>query len=421
MVSAPSLSDLLSSYSWDRSKSLTEPMPSQRGHMPPRRWNVALTAFFAPRSTVIAPLARTDGTLKEKAFGEPICGCPRRLNRMRSIALASVAVPTVERTSAPIRSWSTMIAVVSPSSTSTSGRASVGMKPCTKALYVSLIIRCDSAAIVPNTSELLPEPETPVNAVSRRFGISTLTSLRLFTRAPCTRIRSWLSARCSAGACVSVLVAMLIVSPSVGRGRIRVPVGVPWRDPASVEQYVVVFFFVRSAQLLDADHVARGIAEGAVANAVRLLGGLLDDLGIPGLQPLEGAVEVLGGQEDPAVGALRHHLRDGAAFVVGDARVDARRRQEDGRVGLVGRADRDPSHRALSDVGADLEAEGVAVEGQGGVRVVVGKDGRVNGEVHGGHARDGSVTWASRFLTGLVTCFATQDGMPAVPCAARRR
>ena len=53
---------------------------------------------------------------------------------MRSIALASVAVPTVERGLAPIRSWSTMIAVVSPSSRSTSGRASVGMKPCTKAL-----------------------------------------------------------------------------------------------------------------------------------------------------------------------------------------------------------------------------------------------------------------------------------------------
>src|SRR3990170_8008431 len=82
-------------------------------------------------------------------------------------------------------------------------------------------MRCDSAAIVPNSSELLPEPETPVNTVSRRFGISTLTSLRLFTRAPCTRIRSWLSATCSAGDCVSVLVALLIVSPSVGRGRLR--------------------------------------------------------------------------------------------------------------------------------------------------------------------------------------------------------
>src|SRR5438093_4452 len=71
----------------------------------------------------------------------------------------------------------------------------------------------DRAAIVLNTSELLPEPETPVNTVSRRFGSSTLTSLRLLTRAPCTRIRSWRSATPSARACVSVLVAMLIVSP----------------------------------------------------------------------------------------------------------------------------------------------------------------------------------------------------------------
>ena len=88
----------------------------------------------APRSTVIAPLAVTEGTLNEYALGEPMCGCPSRLKRMRSIALASVTVPTVERGLAPIRSWSTMIAVVSPSSTSTSGRASVGMNPCTKAL-----------------------------------------------------------------------------------------------------------------------------------------------------------------------------------------------------------------------------------------------------------------------------------------------
>ena len=72
--------------------------------------------------------------MNENAWGEPMCGLPRRLNRMRSIALASVAVPTVDRTSPPIRSWSTMIAVVSPSSTSTSGRARVGMKPCTNAL-----------------------------------------------------------------------------------------------------------------------------------------------------------------------------------------------------------------------------------------------------------------------------------------------
>ena len=81
-----------------------------------------------------APAPLIVAVLKENALGEPMCGLPSRLKRMRSIALASVAVPTVERALAPIRSWSTMIAVVSPSSTSTSGRASVGMKPCTKAL-----------------------------------------------------------------------------------------------------------------------------------------------------------------------------------------------------------------------------------------------------------------------------------------------
>ena len=63
------------------------------------------------------------------------------------------------------------------------------------------------------TSELLPEPETPVNTVSRRFGISTLMSLRLFSRAPCTRIRSWLSAAWRVGDCVFV-VTVLIVSQS---------------------------------------------------------------------------------------------------------------------------------------------------------------------------------------------------------------
>ena len=77
-----------------------------------------------------APLPLIEATLKEKACAEPMWGLPRRLKRMRSIAFASVAVPTVERGSAPIRCWSTMIAVVRPSRTSTSGRASDGMKPC---------------------------------------------------------------------------------------------------------------------------------------------------------------------------------------------------------------------------------------------------------------------------------------------------
>ena len=96
----------------------------------------------------------------------------------------------------------------------------------------------------------------------------------------------------------------------------------------------------------------------------------------PACSLLEGAVEVGGGQVDAGVGALGHHLGDGAALVVGDAGVGGRRVQDDRGVGLVGGADRDPVHPAVPDVVADLEAEGVAVEGQGGVRVVVREEAR---------------------------------------------
>ena len=95
--------------------------------------------------------------------------------------------------------------------------------------------------------------------------------------------------------------------------------------------------------------------------------------------------------------------------------------QDDGRAWLAGGADRDPAHPAVFDVVAYLEAEGVAVEGQGGVRVVVREEARVNGDVHGGDYRCGSGADTSRFLTGLVTCFATQGGIPAVARAAWRR
>jgi len=83
---------------------------------------------------VTAPPPLIDATLKEYARAEPSCGFPRRLKRIRNIASASVAVPTVDRGSAPRRSWSTMIAVVRPPSTSTSGRARLGMNPWTNAL-----------------------------------------------------------------------------------------------------------------------------------------------------------------------------------------------------------------------------------------------------------------------------------------------
>src|SRR3954454_21995245 len=226
-------------------------------------------------------------------------GWASRLKRMRSIASASVAGPTGERGLDPIRSWSTLIAVVSPSSTSTSGRASVGMKRCTNVMYVSLIRRCDSAAIVPNTSELLPEPETPVNAVSRRFGSSTLTSFRLFTRAPVTRTRSWLSASPAAAAGARFLVACFAGARFLADG-------------------------MRSADLVDADQVAGGVPHRAVPHAVGLVGRLLHDLDVARLQLLEGGIEIGRRQREHRERSLRHHLADRAALVVGDAGVRAR-------------------------------------------------------------------------------------------------
>src|SRR5215831_7880895 len=95
-------------------------------------------------------------------------------------------------------------------------------------------------------------------------------------------------------------------------------------------------FFLAIAHLLNPDQVARGIAEGAVADAVRLLGRLLDDLGVAGLQALEGVIEVRGREVDAGVGSLGHHLGDGAALVVGDAGSRGRREEDDRCVWLVG-------------------------------------------------------------------------------------
>src|SRR5919204_857382 len=70
------------------------------------------------------------------------------------------------------------------------------------------------------------------------------------------------------------------------------------------------FMSSSSAQLLDTDEVARGIADRAVANPPRLLGWLLGDLGVAGLQPLERAVEVGGGQEEAGLRGFGPHLGD---------------------------------------------------------------------------------------------------------------
>src|SRR5262245_17824282 len=67
----------------------------------------------------------------------------------------------------------------------------------------------------------------------------------------------------------------------------------PLVEPARfvVAGFVAVLFSAitssSSGELLDADQVARRVAEGAVADPIRLVGRFLDDLGVAGLQPLE--------------------------------------------------------------------------------------------------------------------------------------
>src|SRR5690242_4696520 len=119
--------------------------------------------------------------------------------------------------------------------------------------------------MVPKTSELLPDPETPVKAVSRRLGISTSTSLRLFTRATRTRIRSWRSAACSRDDVIGSPVDGVPVS---ARATVRGPVVAAARIAGSSPGWRMVA--VGSRPLLDPDQVAGRVAEGAVADAVGL-------------------------------------------------------------------------------------------------------------------------------------------------------
>jgi hypothetical protein len=89
--------------------------------------------------------------------------------------------------------------------------------------------------------------------------------------------------------------------------------------------------------------------------------------------------------------------------------------------GLAGGTDRDPVQPAVLDVVAKLEAEHVAIEGQGRVGVVVRQEARVNPDVHGGQATCGSAIRGSRLRIGRVTCLATHGAIPAVAPAASRR
>jgi len=92
-----------------------------------------------PRSMETAPAPLIEATLNEYAFGEPMCGYPSRLKTIRSIALASVTVPTVERGLEPIRSWSTMIAGVSQRALARAGDAGEHRQPALRDLDTDIL------------------------------------------------------------------------------------------------------------------------------------------------------------------------------------------------------------------------------------------------------------------------------------------
>src|SRR6266508_6263806 len=163
---APSFSDLDLSKNLFMSTSSLRPSPLQFGHIP-------------------------FGSLKPNTLEGPTCGCPMRENIRRRIVLMSVTVPTVEWEPPPIRFWSTTMDMLKFSMASASGWEYFGKKFRTNMLKFSLSRRCDSVAIVSNTMDDFPEPDTPVKMVILRLGMRSETFFKLFSRAPRISIYSW--------------------------------------------------------------------------------------------------------------------------------------------------------------------------------------------------------------------------------------
>jgi len=143
---------------------------------------------------------RAEAPYRSPAQGPSVMTTERAANPHRATPFASVCPPPDAR----LRDAS----VVSHRSTHPSGDIPVARDERAGWRVPGLIVPTRSEA----RKGLRPVGTRRVNAVSRRLGISTLTSLRLFTRAPCTRIRSWPSATGSAGDRVLVFLALLIVS-----------------------------------------------------------------------------------------------------------------------------------------------------------------------------------------------------------------
>lgn len=110
-----------------------------------------------------------------------------------------MAVPTVDRSVRPRRFWSITTEVDRFSMSSTSGLLSLGSRRRANELNVSMSWRWASVWTVSNTSDDLPDPDTPTKATRASRGMSSETSFRLWTRAPLIRIDSGIATRLGLG------------------------------------------------------------------------------------------------------------------------------------------------------------------------------------------------------------------------------
>lgn len=94
-----------------------------------------------------------------------------------------VSVPTVERAPPAVLRCSSATVGGSPATDSTFGSIARPISRRANGATDSRYRRCDSACRVPNASDDLPDPETPVNATSRPRGSRVETCRRLCSRA----------------------------------------------------------------------------------------------------------------------------------------------------------------------------------------------------------------------------------------------
>ena len=126
------------------------------------------------------------------------------------------------------------------------------------------------------------------------------------------------------------------------------------------------------AHLGEPERVARRVVEARV-DAVGALLGLLGELDAARLELLVVRAHVVGGEEERAGEALGGEVEDLLARLVVEHRLAGDGHQHDGEVGWLGGADGEPAevaHLGHGDVGADLPAQLLGVEGERLVLVV---------------------------------------------------